>query len=152
MNQVIANTTNYTTPTFTTSQYMYRNCLTGGIQLVYPTPSTFAYYYDRSVPANNLIIWRTFNNRVRSCPVNFTYFQPDNVTCNDMCPTKYFTNTSSNLCLPCHYSCNQCSSSASNNSCSACPASDNRTLINNTCLCNSGLYDGGLSACSACHY
>lgn len=140
------------TPVFTPSQYVYRNSLTGGIQVVYPASTMFAYYYGMSSPANDLIIWRTFNNRVRSCPANYTYFQPDNILCNNVCPFYYYTNTSSSLCLPCHYSCYQCSLPSSNSSCSACSSSDNRSLANTSCPCNLGLYDNGSSLCLACNY
>lgn len=150
LSTLIGNSTAYVTPPFTPQQYMFRNCLAGGIHAEYPATASFVYYYTMSSPANNFIIWRTFNNRVRSCPVNLTYYEPTSGLCYDICPSLYHANATSLICLPCHYSCQQCSGPYSSTLCSSCSLTNKRTLNGTQCLCDIGFYDNGVALCLPC--
>lgn len=154
MSTVVGNTTYYTPPIISVSQYMYRNCLTGAIDINFnvTSVSTIGFYYGVSTAKDDYIVWRTFNNRVRSCPANLTYYNPTSDLCQDQCAPYYYVNTTYNVCLSCAYSCYNCSQPNSSNSCSSCSTLDYRSLINSSCICNAGYYEAGTSACSACNY
>ncbi|KAL4442386.1 hypothetical protein ABPG74_005727, partial [Tetrahymena malaccensis] len=58
-------------------------------------------------------------------------------------------------CGPCHYSCQDCSSSTSSSACTSCSASNQRTYnsFTNRCDCNDGYYDDSLSPlCAPCNF
>lgn len=155
-NSVIGNTTSYFPPTFTLEQYLYRNCLTGGVHVEFNVSAIVGmvgYYYGVSSADDDLILWRTFNNRVRQCPTNYTYYEPIAGQCYGICPLYYYVNSTYNLCLPCDHRCIQCTTVNSSNSCSQCSNLDERTLINGSCICNAGFYDNGISSlCGSCNY
>lgn len=75
---LIGNSTTYVPPVITTSQYLFRNCLTGAVDITFSLASVspIGYYYGYSSANNDFLVWKTFNNRVRSCPSNLTYYNP----------------------------------------------------------------------------
>lgn len=101
----------YYNPTISTSEYMFRNCLTGAVHVEFNLSAVpyVGYYYSYSTQANNVMVWRTFNNRKRSCPANMSYYNPVTVMCQDICLPYYFTNIPYMACLACHFSCYNCS-------------------------------------------
>lgn len=107
---VIGNTSYYFLPTITASQYMFRNCLTGAVHIEFNLVSValVGFYYGVSSANDDFFVWRTFNNRVRSCPSNLSYYNPVAVLCQDQCAPYYYANTTSKLCLACHASCYSC--------------------------------------------
>jgi hypothetical protein len=56
-----------------------------------------------------------------------------------------------NYCPDCHYSCDTCFESSSNQ-CYTCPSGSNRYGNGSTCPCNLAYYDAGSKVCSPCHY
>jgi hypothetical protein len=69
-----------------------------------------------------------------------------------ICNTGYFDNGVNIVCVPCHYSCTQCTSSTFS-SCTACDlAVDHRQILGNACPCIVNYYDSGVTICSSCYY
>lgn len=151
---VIGNTTYYFLPTISASQYMYRNCLTGAVHIEFNLISValVGFYYGYSSENDDFFVWRTFNNRVRSCPSNLSYYDPVTVMCQDQCAPYYYTNTTSKLCIACYAFCYSCTQPTIISGCSSCSATDHRSLTNTSCICNDGYYESGSSVCSACTY
>lgn len=154
MTSVVGNSTTYYPPVISASQYMFRNCLTGAVDISFKVTGVALvwYYYGYSSTNNDYLVWRTFNNRVRSCPANFTYYNPGTSMCQDVCEPYYNANTTYKLCLPCAYSCYNCSQANSASSCTVCSVSDSRALSGTSCLCNHGYYDNGVAVCAPCNY
>lgn len=151
---IIGNTSYYFLPTITASQYMFRNCLTGAVHIEFNLVSValVGFYYGVSSANDDFIVWRTFNNRVRNCPANVSYYEPVSGMCQDTCAPYYYINTTSKLCVACHPSCYSCTQPTTILGCQNCSSSDHRSLINSSCLCDAGYYDSGVSVCSVCNY
>jgi len=140
--KIIGNITYFTPPVIAGNQHMYRNCLAGSVDVTFNIigVSIIGYYYNFSSANDNLMVWRTFNNRVRTCPANLTFYNPSADLCQDMCAPYYYVNMTFKVCIPCAYSCYNCSSPNSSSSCTACSAMDYRTLSGSSCICNAGYY------------
>lgn len=110
------------------------------------------YYYSGSTANDTFFVWRTFNNRVRQCPVNNSYYEPVATYCYDICPNGFYTDMTFKLCLPCHYSCNTCTKPNDTLGCSVCDPAQHRSLVNNSCVCDSGYYESGVLLCGTCNY
>lgn len=92
-----------------------------------------------------------FGTKIRSCPTLFPYYSPSNSLCYDVCPSRFYTNTVSSLCLSCtNINCLTCSSDLT--TCLSCDSiTDRRTLNGTTCSCQTGYYSvAGTSVCSPC--
>lgn len=71
--------------------------------------------------------------------------------CQDSCAAYYYGNYTAGTCTPCYYRCSNCTNPGDASACSTCEAGLQRTLVNGTCLCESGYYDDGYSpGCRAC--
>lgn len=110
------------------------------------------FYYGGSTANSTFFVWRTFNNRVRQCPANHSYYEPIATYCYDLCPSSFYTDTTNKLCSPCHYSCQACTSPNNLLACSTCEPAQHRSLINNTCVCDLGYFDSGILQCGTCNY
>jgi hypothetical protein len=154
MTSIVGNSTTFYPPMITASQYMFRNCLTGAVDINFKITGVALvwYYYNYSSTNNNYLVWRTFNNRVRNCPANLSYYNPGTSMCQDLCEAYFYVNITHKLCFPCAYSCYNCSQANSASSCTVCSVSDHRTLSNTSCLCDNGYYDNGVAVCAACNY
>ena len=77
-----------------------------------------------------------------SCKTTGTYLYYTSAlsTCTLACLSGYYTSLMT--CLACSYTCINCSIISTN--CTACPIT--RTLSSQTCPCNTGYYDTGLSS------
>ncbi len=151
---MVGNSTTYYPPVISPSQYLFRNCLTGAVDITFKVTGVAAvwYFYNYSSTNNNYLVWKAFNNRVRSCPANLSYYNPTNSLCQDICEPYYYVNTTYNVCIPCAVSCYNCSQPNSPSSCTTCSGSDHRTLVGTSCACNDGHYDNGVSVCALCNY
>lgn len=109
------------------------------------------FFYSTTTPADNFFVWRLFNNRVRSCPANLTYYDPATVLCQDQCLNSSSPNAL-NVCIECAYSCLTCSMGNSTTSCTSCSSAANRMFNNGSCPCNTGYYENGTSVCPPCDY
>ena len=93
-----------------------------------------------------------FYFKVRSC-TNTTLFLnpnlPNEPNCVQVCPVKFYGNTTLMECMPCLTQCGTCTSPTS---CVTCNSADFRTLSNNLCPCNEGYYPNpnGSSVCVLC--
>ena len=148
------NMTNLTTITDITTQYFYRNALSGLTGGFIPFTSNLTYFYSIQTSSNSsLFTGYAINLRTRSCSnTSFGLYFYQNKTCIASCPIYYYTNATYNFCIKCHYSCYNCSASALANKCTACEAAQLRSLVNNTvCSCLTHYFDDGTVLCSICH-
>lgn len=154
ISNVIGNTSYLIPPVISNDQYMFRNCLTGAVHIEFTVLGVLmvGYYYSGSTANNTFFVWRTFNNRVRRCPANNSYYEPVATYCYDACPTGFYTDLAYKLCLPCHYSCNTCTKPSDITGCTVCDSAQHRSMINNTCACDSGYFDSGILLCGTCNY
>lgn len=97
----------------------------------------------------NYISKQLMHYRFRNC-VNFRYYLELEQRCYDACPSGFANEDTNNYCVQCDYSCGECL--VDGVSCSACPLNANRTLNSSRCPCDSGFFDSGAAACSACDY
>jgi len=105
----------------------------------------------------NEVIYNMFFFALRSCP-NSTYFlyNPDTYDCDSSCPTHgyFITGTAPNqFCMPCHYSCLDCSLGNSISSCTSCNTNNSRIAspVGGYCNCIVGFSDSGVALCAACN-
>lgn len=133
---------------------MYHNGLSGGVDVSFHLNGSQVqpnyFYYNYLSFSNDTVIFRGFNYRVTSCPINLTYYQPATVLCHDLCPPYNYVNTTYNLCLPCHYSCLHCSYPENSTACLTCSSTDYRALEIDTCPCSPGYFDNGTAVCPPC--
>lgn len=104
--------------------------------------------------AMNQITYNTFFFAERNCTLP-TFYDTVAYTCVDnstQCIMSVPYN-STNVCLPCHYSCLTCNSGANSSGCSGCEAVWFRKALdaNNACLCMDGYVDVGVSVCQLCN-
>lgn len=92
-------------------------------------------------------------NQCITCPAFATSKRTDNSSTTSTCPcSSGFIHTGVQICSACHYSCETCSGTASNQ-CITCAPGSNRTISSGSCLCNSGFFDDlSNSLCPPCHY
>lgn len=94
------------------------------------------------------------NNNCSSCKSSY-FLQPSSTICLSTCPTAYYKNTVSNVCILCDTSCSACSDT-SNTQCSACNSGYYLQPSLATCLSSCppiGYYiDGTTNTCNSNHY
>ena len=60
------------------AKYLYRNGVMGACHIMFTLNGSlsqpFYFYYNYSSTTNNLIVFRGFNHRVRSCPSGYNYY------------------------------------------------------------------------------
>lgn len=82
---IVGNSANYTQPIITADQYQFRNCITGAVDIIFNVTSVamIGYYYSVTTANDNFLFWRTLNNRVRTCPANYTFYNTTGDLCQD---------------------------------------------------------------------
>ncbi len=86
------------------------------------------------------------------CPTSGNIYHISSTQCDSVCPSAQFPNLTDMVCYKCNSRCSKCTG-PTNNECTACYASQNRTLSGTTCQCIIyNYYDSGVDNCSSCHY
>jgi hypothetical protein len=154
LSRIVGNSSVNLGDNITNETYLYRNGLSGAVHVQFTLNGSQAlpnyFYYNYSSTANDLIVFRGFNYRLRSCPANLSFFDPSTLLCYDACPPSHFVETNLSLCLACHYSCLSCNASDNSSACSSCVSSDHRLLSNGSCLCEDNFYDNATKLCEPC--
>lgn len=93
-----------------------------------------------------------WNYRFRTCPNGYPFFIESENRCYDECDPYFYPKTLTvKTCLPCHFSCLNCTSNLIN-ACTKCSADDKRTLSSQRCVCSPGFYEQNVQKCGTCHY
>lgn len=89
------------------------------------------------------------SNGCTTCPDELTYFRRSTTNGSCSCITGYYNFQTQVLCLPCIYSCLNCTNG---NTCTACNAGQHRSsVISSACPCDTGYYDDGVNGmCLPC--
>jgi hypothetical protein len=91
-----------------------------------------------------------WNARALVCPAGYPYYSKTTNLCYTSCPVPdMFWLANSSTCIPCYYICLTCSG-VDPTICLTCNASKQRYISGDTCLCNPGYYEAGLSDCQPC--
>ena len=116
---------------------------------------TLPYYIDNPAKAKYLY-GEVFYHAIASCTAAAPniYYLPADRKCYSSCPlVGYFTDTSTNTCIACHYTCRTCSAGYLNDKCLTCD-SNYRVFDSTTSKCNCPLrtYDDMTNlVCPSCH-
>jgi hypothetical protein len=154
-------------------EFQYRNFMMGtnriSINGAAPIAVEFVLYYyfakslstvDVTTPyVNNPAIAKylhgdTFYHSIAVCAAPDIYYLPTDRKCYSTCPTlAYFTDTSSNTCISCHFTCRTCSAGYLIDKCLTCDT--NYRVFNDSttkCDCPVKTYDDLTNlACPSCH-
>lgn len=86
--------------------------------------------------------------RLRVCPTGFPYFDAITLLCYDVCAGGKYMDIPTLQCLPCHYSCQNCTAYLT---CVTCDTAAYRALVGSACPPIAGYYDNLTSTAVACN-
>lgn len=158
----------------TGTEFQYRNFIMGtnkiNIAGTVPIGVEFMLYYNffESLAKTNImtpyyvlypakakyLYGEAFYHAMPTCTAPDIYYSPVDRKCYSSCPALgYFTHTSSNTCIACHFTCRTCSAGYLIDKCLSCD-SNYRVLDSATSKCNCPVkkYDDLINlACLSCH-
>jgi hypothetical protein len=112
---LIGKNSDYSPFTFDSLPFFPSNCMVG-LQTFNITGQGSLNFTTTIGPTTTIVgstqfIYMSFNYftfKYRSCPSGIPYFLDSEQLCYDVCPDGYYANISTNLCLPCSYTCLTC--------------------------------------------
>lgn len=105
----------------------------------YVVSSGFIGYSSQGTFIYSKMSFSYMHHKTRTCPSDHPYYYIALVLCYDICPARWYGDTSTSTCLACLYDCYTCTNGTACATCNA--TTDFRTLSSSRCVPLNGYYD-----------